>query len=394
MLCTGHEVWGALPPLPVAAPWWPEAWDVVAAAKQTYDLDVTVLRLLEASIPRMPGGIVTYLAEVSQRPETPLTAWPGDPLADHPLRQSWARPGGPRQHVTWAMDRLADAGVARTGAPEQVKTWNLSTLWRLPTERGNVWLKVAPHFFAHEGAIMSRIGPPVTPVLYAAEPGRILMSEVTGDNHETTGPGLAPMVEILTDVQVGWIGREDELLALGLPDRRLVAMRPRIEQVAADHVADLAPRDRGDLLGIVESMDGRIRAIADCGVPESLTHGDFHPGNVQGQVGSYVVIDWGDSCVSHPMTDELAFTRRLGAEDRKRAAAWFSSAWHRLVPGCEPDRAAALLRPMVPLIAAVMYADFVKQIEPDERIYHRYDVAEMLTAAVSAHRSSYRTREV
>ena len=342
----------------------------------------------------MPGGVVTYLAEVSQRPEIPLAPWSGDPLGDHPLRQSWARPGGPRQHVAWALDQLADAGFAPTGAPVQVKTWNLSTLWRLPTERGNVWLKVVPDFFAHEGAIMSLIGPPVTPALYAAEPGRILMAEVAGDNHETTGPALAPMVDILTGIQSDWIGRTDELLALGLPDRRLAAMRPRIEKVVAAHLGEIPPGDRADLCALVETLDGRIRAIADFGVPDTLTHGDFHPGNVQGPVGGYVVVDWGDSCVSHPMSDELAFTRRLGAEDRATAAARFSSAWRERVPGCEPDRAAALLRPMLPLIAAVMYADFVEQIEPDERIYHADDVPDMLAAAVSEHRLSYRTGEV
>lgn len=392
MLCThdsvgGDRVWGALPPLPTTVPWWPEVWDVVAAAKQAHDLDVTVLRLLGASIPRMPGGTVTYLAEVSQRPELPLAPWSGDALADHPLRQSWARPGGARRHLTWALDHLVEAGIASTGAPVQVKSWNLSTVWRLPTEHGHAWLKVVPDFFAHEAAIMARLGSPTTPAVYAAEPGRTLMADAPGLNFDTSGSALAPMVEMLTTLQAEWIGRTDELLALGLPDRRLAAERPRIERVVAEHLGELPQGDRHAVVRLVEGLDARIDAVGACGIPETLIHGDFHSGNVAGMPGDYVILDWGDSAVSHPLFDELAFTRPLGELDRADAARWFGDAWRQLVPGCDPDRAAHLLRPVVALMAAVMYAGFCDQIEPDERIYHAADVPEMLTLAAAAIRS-------
>ena len=57
----------------------------------------------------------------------------------------------------------------------------------------------------------------------------------------------------------------------------------------------------------------RIAAIAACGVPDTLVHGDFHPGNVVGPTDAYVLLDWGDSFVGNPLIDELAFTERLDA---------------------------------------------------------------------------------
>ena len=133
----GDRLWGALPPMPVVAPWWPEAWDVVEAVRQRYGIDVTVLRLLTTSRPRMPGGTVSYLAEISPAAdlsELPLTPWTAsDPLAPEPMRQAWAHPDGPRRLVAWAQDRLEAADIALRGVAEQRKTWNLSTLWRLPT---------------------------------------------------------------------------------------------------------------------------------------------------------------------------------------------------------------------------------------------------------------------
>jgi aminoglycoside phosphotransferase (APT) family kinase protein len=112
-------------------------------------------------------------------------------------------------------------------------------------------------------------------------------------------------------------------------------------------------------------------------------HGDFHPGNVVGSPDGYVLIDWGDCFVGNPLVDELAFTERLEGAERAAARRWFVDAWRRIAPGADPDRAAELLRPVLPLVAAVMYADFCAAIEPDERVYHSSDVGRMLAKAVA-----------
>ena len=50
-------------------------------------MDVTILRILDASLSAPPGGRVTYLAEVggAQAGGLPLSGWPGV-LEPHPLR--------------------------------------------------------------------------------------------------------------------------------------------------------------------------------------------------------------------------------------------------------------------------------------------------------------------
>jgi hypothetical protein len=65
VLCTAAgEILGALPPYDVVLPWWQEVGDVVAGARAVHGVDVVVLRLLAAD-PPVPGGPVTYLAEVA-----------------------------------------------------------------------------------------------------------------------------------------------------------------------------------------------------------------------------------------------------------------------------------------------------------------------------------------
>ena len=66
---------------------------------------------------------------------------------------------------------------------------------------------------------------------------------------------------------------------------------------------------------------------------------------------------------------------------------WFVSAWERIVPGSDPARAARLLEPWSGLLAAVMYAGFCANIEPDERIYHESDALRMLRQAAATNRA-------
>lgn len=376
-------VLGALPPVQLEMPWWPEAQDVVVATRERFGVDVVLLRLVEARSDQPFGGAVTYLAETAGLPDVPLEPWPADVLADEPLRAPWARPGGPAVLLRWADEQLRGRGIERTGSPEQMRSWNLSGIWRLPTTVGAVWLKAVPAFFAHEGNVIDWIGSPPAPQLVAHTPGRVLMQEVTGSpNHDATGPALDPMVQLLTRIQERAVPRTDELLAIGVPDRRLPTMTARIESVVEQWAQSVAPHERRALNRLVARLPERLAQVDDCGVPDTLVHGDFHPGNVVGTPDAYVLLDWGDSFVGHPLIDELAFTQRLDARARAAAGRWFVDAWRRIAPGADPERAAGLLRPVLPLLAAVMYADFCAGIEPDERVYHQSDVGRMLRRAV------------
>ena len=99
---------------------------------------------------------MTVLAEVEHADGQPLMPWDGE-LTDHPLRLPYAEPGGPARDLAWAAERLQEEGLRLVGRPQQVRTWNLSSLWRLPLEDGAAWLKCVPSVFAHEGAVLDRL---------------------------------------------------------------------------------------------------------------------------------------------------------------------------------------------------------------------------------------------
>ena len=214
-------------------------------------------------------------------------------------------------------------------------------------------------------------------------PGRALMVDLDhAHNHELREPAaLRAMVTLLTGLQRRALHECDQLLAIGVPDRRLPTMITRIAAVVEEWGSSLTLEQRRAVASLVADLPARLSAVDSCGVPDTLVHGDFHPGNVAGRAGAFVILDWGDSFVGHPLLDELAFTQRLDPATRRLAREWFVEDWRRTVPGSDPGRAAELLEPVVSLLAAVMYAGFCAGIEPGERAYHASDLVENLRRA-------------
>ena len=371
------KVLGRLPSFEVEVPWWQEVGPVVDAARRLHGIDITVLRLLHGSAGGACGGPVTYLAQVAAPPDD-LTRW-DEPCPDHPRRLPYARPGGPAADLAWADGALQALGRPRTSNARQVRTWNLSSLWRLPTAGGAAWLKVVPPFFAHEGGIISRLDSRVVPPLLATDGPRVLLDELPGaDLYDATGPMLAHMVSLLVGLQAQWLGRLPELLELGLPDWRaepFAALAAAMLARTADQV------DAETLLACEQVVDGlasRFAAIEACGVPDTLVHGDFHPGNLFGDDTHLVLLDWGDCGVGNPLLDRAAFVPRAPADERAELLTHWDGLWRAAVPGCDPARAGELIEPVSALRQAVIYDAFVAAIEPSERIYHATDSARWL----------------
>ena len=158
---------------------------VVRGALENEGLRVTVVRILTTERPTPHGGPVTYLATVSDDEHVPSRLrtfrWGTDRgLPARPIRAQYAHIGGPEADLEWARSQLPQD--ARVGEAEQHRTWNLSSIWRIPTGRGSVWLKHVPAFFAHERALLcfvrDRLGRADVPRLLAHDSGRLLLDDV------------------------------------------------------------------------------------------------------------------------------------------------------------------------------------------------------------------------
>jgi aminoglycoside phosphotransferase (APT) family kinase protein len=146
----------------------------------------------------------------------------------------------------------------------------------------------------------------------------------------------------------------------------------------------LDPDERVRLRVLVDALPARFAAVAGCGIPDSVVHGDFHPGNTHGSTeadGRIVLLDWGDCGIGNPLLDQAAALASIRPEQRGPLRAHWARLWRTAVPGCDPDRAAELLAPIRALRQALVYQAVLDGIEPDERVYHSGDPAHWLRQA-------------
>ena len=247
-----------------------------------------------------------------------------------------------------------------------------------------MWLKQVPRFFAHEPAVLRWLaGYDIPPLLAADDAGRMLLDHVDGEDLYDAGPAVrAGIAADMHRIQTAAAGRLPELLAIGVPDRR----SPRLLDVITGTVA---AHGHGDprLTALADGLPARLAEVAACGLPDTLVHGDLHPGNARGRGGrghsrrTTVLIDWGDSSIGHPAFDILRLTDGLSDVDSAALTAAWADRWRADVPGCRPERALDLLRPVAALNSAATYAGFLSYIEPSEHPYHAADVPACLERA-------------
>jgi Ser/Thr protein kinase RdoA (MazF antagonist) len=362
----------------VDVPWWADVGPVVAELTGRLGVGVVVLRLL--SVDGGEGaraGHVTYHVEAAAPPTRRLAATTVDHdelVAPQRFRAPWASSAGLRELLGWATAELAAAGRPVTGPVEQHRTWNLAGLFRLPTARGPVWLKATPHFAADEAAAIAMIGrhdAGLVPVVLAAGEHRMLLEHLPGEDcWQAPEPVVASAVGRFVAVQAALAGQP----APHLPDRRDLA--GRVGALLDDGVAELT----GDERAAARRLAGRWADLDACGLPDTLVHGDFHPGNWRGDPP--VVLDLADAHLGNPVLDGLRAADYLPAATRPAAARAWTAAWKRARPGSDPARALAVAEPLAHLAYALRYQEFLDGIEPTERIYHAGDPAAAIRTAL------------
>ncbi|MBM2622410.1 phosphotransferase [Actinoplanes sp. LDG1-06] len=371
------EVLGEASPFEAELPWWQEV--------SGFGPGVQVLRLLRAERPAPPGGRVTYLAEVTGSfpgQINPVSPYGESLVKPHPQRAPYAEVGGPTASIDWA------TSVVPGVTAHQQRTWNLSAIWRLndPTGRPVAWLKQVPNFFAHEPYALRMVGaafPGLVPSLIAdGDNGRMLLAHAPGEDRYGAGAEVCARIAAAFHPVQAHFAADPGPLA-GIPDARL-----KVEPYA--EVAEPFSASIPGLEALIEDLPSRFAAIAECGLPDTLVHGDLHPGNVRtDDAGRLTIMDWGDCTFGHPALDILRLTDGATGEGSPLAArdqllADWATRWKQTVPGSDPLRAVSLMRPVAPLRAALLYATFLENIEPTEHPYHAADVPDRLSAAVVA----------
>ena len=256
------------------------------------------------------------------------------------LRPRWARRGWFDRAATWMRTSAADAGRPLTGDPTPFFLRGISALLRATTDGPDLFLKaVFPPFHAEPvltRLLADRFPASITTVI-AIEPdeGWLIVEDIgsawvgdlpEGDRPTALGRGAAALVEIQR------VFASDEaairmLLAAGAPHRPLA-------DLVADAAAAIGPDGYGVGDGgvppdratrVLESLTTAVARVSAVGPPESVVHGDFHPGNAAVVGDRIVIIDWSDAAISSPAVDLVTWIAWSGGRQAEIDAA--TDAW-------------------------------------------------------------------
>ena len=233
-------------------------------------------------------------------------------------RLSWTEPEWLAGAAAWIRARVDVRGEIEQ---PHVRWW--STVLRVPTSEGSFFFKAVAPVHGFEPALTARLA--------ELQPGRV--TEVVDVDPERgwflmrdAGTRLRELLESPADLhhwervlpEYGRLQLEvapyaDEFLSLGTPDERLAVLPDLFRELLATRPHGLTEDEYRQVLDAVPRFEEMCLELAEDGLPETIQHDDLHDGQVFVRNDRYLVFDWGDSCVSHPLLSLTVTLRSTAA---------------------------------------------------------------------------------
>ena len=247
---------------------------------------------------------------------------------------------------------MARENIQVFGEIEQIHIRPWSTVTRVDTSGGLFFFKASAPFFGHETGLtahMARVYPEMFPQIQALDLKRnwflmrdsgvplrnFIMAEGRIDYWQEVLPVYVSLQKNLSD-------KQQLLLALGVPDRRLNQLPGLFDELLRDEPAMLL----GQAEGLSQDEYERLKTgaqdfgelctrLAVAGIPESLHHDDFHDANIFLQDGRIIFTDWGECAVTHPFFSLVVMMRSVentldlsqDAEEIEILRDWYLDLW-------------------------------------------------------------------
>ena len=291
------------------------------------------------------------------------------------LRPQWSRPGWVAEAGAWMRAQMASAGYADPQPPTVHHLWGLSVVLAAESRDGTAYLKCSGDRFRGEAAVTQALAarsPAHLPSVVAIEPERgwLLMRDFAapelGERPEASwGAGL----DALLQLQHAWLGRGDELVALGAESRPLWDLAVWVESSTEDAavLSGLMPEQRSQWLDAVPTMVQACHRLDELGPEPSLVHGDFHPWNVAMRDGGALIFDWTDASVANPMLDVVTYVMRSReASNRRALLRGYLDGWADHFSGAARRELGNLALVVGALHQAHTYAHIIPTVMPDD----------------------------
>jgi aminoglycoside phosphotransferase (APT) family kinase protein len=295
-------------------------------------------------------------------------------LAPPARRPDWFRVSWYAEVDAWIDAELAARGRTRTGPALPVKVWSLSAVLEVPCDPAPVWFKASCRHFHAEPALTRLVvdmlpehAPPVIAV--DEERGWLLMEEMAGADEEyedAPPPGMgAAAGRIAATLQLRSLEHLEQIEAAGVPVRGLAETMHGFDEVLATSVelAELTQAELDAARAVRDDVHSVVAELASLGLPDTLVHGDLHPGNIAHDGNELVLYDWSDAAVSHPLLDLVHVTERLPDDEAAEARSAYAEVWRTAYPDLDLDRALVLAEQVNLLFQMMSYEQIYRDQE-------------------------------
>lgn len=284
-----------------------------------------------------------------------------------PLRAAWAEPGWFSQASRWMAETLSALGRPPTGPVQQFRNLGISSILRVPTATGLVYLKATAKLplFINEGAFVAHLAERFLsqvprPLAVEREQHWMLLDDFGPDlrAQKASEADVAGFLRQFGALQVQSAGVVDDLLGFGCRDRRLPVLTRQIAELAAHPLTarHITPDDLARLRAALPAFQERCAVLGRYNLPDCLVHGDLHLGNVARNGEGYQIFDWSDSCIAHPFVDLIEpyfFHGQATTQARLRDA--YLAQWTAWEPMERLHEIWRLAKPIAALHQAVSY---------------------------------------
>jgi aminoglycoside phosphotransferase (APT) family kinase protein len=241
--------------------------------------------------------------------------------------------------------------------------------------RGDVYFKATCPLFHSEPAItelLARVVPDHVPDLLVVDRERalMLMGALPGEDPDARHPEVAPAASrVISRTQIAMTDHLAELRAAGVPDRTLEPTLEDLAMLVSDSVEldQLTVEERERVRGAEPWLGQQLRALSDCGLPYTISHGDLHLGNVAEGDGRLVIYDWTDAAISFPSLDAVLLARSSTEAYRDETLAGYAEEWRRAFGELDFDAIWQASSIVTKVYQAISYERIYRAQEPRSR---------------------------
>jgi hypothetical protein len=232
-----------------------------------------------------------------------------------PNRGPFGRPDWVKELFQWIQEHIGPLGLRVTGAFNQLNGSTAFSLMRIETSGPAVWFKATGEPNRHElpvSVTLARLFPRFVPALLGVHSAwnGWLSREAPGATLDNFGDvsAWARTARTLAELQIASVGKSDDLLDSGCKDLRMQRLIGEIDLFVASMSESMAMQKteppavltNSELRILGEELKEACSALEGFGLPDTLGHIDFNPGNILVSPEACFFLDWAEACVANP----------------------------------------------------------------------------------------------